>query len=262
MKKYILITAGALVVGVIGLIVLAVLNLGTLIKTVTEEYGPKITKTEVRLESADISILSGSGALDGFFLGNPDGFKMPSAMECDTIRVAIVKDSLTTDKIIIEEIYVDGPVINYEKRGGTDNFQTIVNNIKKTVAGEKQPGTEKQEDSGTQKKIQINNFIVKNATINVGGALTDAFGDQGTGISLPDIHMKDIGKEKDTSPSEAFAQILRKMTSGVSGTVSEVAKQLKEQVGKAVEGVTKGVTEGMTKGSESVGDTIKGLMNQ
>ncbi len=99
-----LICGGALVVGIIGMIILAVLNLGTLIKTATETYGPKITKTEVRLDSADISILNGSGSLSGFLLGNPKGFSMPSAMECDTIRVKVVKESLTTNKIIIEEI--------------------------------------------------------------------------------------------------------------------------------------------------------------
>merc|ERR1711879_773854 len=137
MKKYIFIGVGAVAVGVVVLIALAILNLGSLIKTVTEEYGPQITKTDVRLDSADISILSGSGSLSGFLLGNPKGFTMPSAVECDTIRVKVVKDSLTTDKIIIEEIFIDGPVISYEKKDSTDNFKTIVNNINQPVAGEK-----------------------------------------------------------------------------------------------------------------------------
>jgi len=254
MKKYIFIGVGAVIVGIITLIVLAVLNLGDLIKTVTEKYGPEITKTEVRLGSADISVLSGSGTLKEFYLGNPKGFSMPSALECDTIRVKVVTDSLTTDKIIIEEVYVDGPVISYEKKGKTDNFQTIVNNIKKTVAGEKKQ--EKKEEAapsetGSEKSIQINNFIVKNGKINLGGSLLDTFGDNSMGIDLPDIHIKDIGKEKETSPAEAFAIILSEMTGDVAGTVTQVGKQLMQDVGKAVEGVG--------GGTESVGGAIKGL---
>jgi uncharacterized protein involved in outer membrane biogenesis len=261
MKKYILIGAGVIVAGLITAIVLVILNLGDLIKTAVEEFGPPITKTEVRLGGADISILSGSGTLSDFYLGNPKGFKMPSAMECKTIRVKVNTDSLTKDKIIIDEIYVDSPVISYEKRGNTDNFQTIVNNIKKTVAGEKKAGTtteEKKSETGSEKTIQINDFIVKNGKINLGGSLLDAFGDQGMGIDLPDIHLKDIGKDKETTPAEAFAQILGQMTGDVTGTVTQVGKQLKEAVGKAVEGASKAV-EGAGKAGESVGGAIKGL---
>lgn len=262
MKKYILIGAGVLVAGIIAAIVLVILNLGDLVKAAVNNYGPPITQTEVHLGSADISVLSGSGTLSDFYLGNPKGFKMPSAVECGTIHVKVDTNSLTTDKIIIEEIYVDSPVISYEKRGNTDNFQAIVNNIKKTVAGEQKSGQEtteqKSSDTGSEKKIQINDFIVKNGKINLGGSMLDAFGDQGMGIDLPDIHLKDIGKDKETTPAEAFAQILGEMTGSVSGAVTEVGKQLKEAVGKAVEGATKAVEDAGQAG-ESVGGAIKGL---
>ena len=62
MKKIILIGSGVVVAAIIAAVVLVVLNLGGLIKTAVETYGPPITKTEVRLGSADISILSGSGS--------------------------------------------------------------------------------------------------------------------------------------------------------------------------------------------------------
>ncbi|QGY40817.1 hypothetical protein GM415_12005 [Pseudodesulfovibrio cashew] len=257
MKKFILIGGGVVVIGVIAVIVLTILNLGSIIKTATETYGPKITKTEVKLDNADISILSGSGSLDGFLLGNPAGFNMPSAIECDTIRVKVNTDSLTSDKIIIEEIYVDGPVISYEKKGKTDNFQTIVNNIKKTVASDEKAA--KKEDTasetGSEKKIQINNFIVKNGKINLGGSLLNAFGDKGVGIDLPDIHLKDIGKEKETSPAEAFAIVLGEMTGDVTGSVTQVGKQLTETLGKAVEGASGAASEA----TEGLGKTVKGL---
>lgn len=255
MKKYIFIGVGAVAVGVVVLIALAILNLGSLIKTVTEEYGPQITKTDVRLDSADISILSGSGSLSGFLLGNPKGYTMPSAVECDTIRVKVVKDSLTTDKIIIEEIFIDGPVISYEKKGSTDNFKTIVNNINQTVAGEKKAaksektGETGQSDAG--KTIQINNFIVTNGKINIGGSLLNTFGDGGVGIALPDLHLKDIGKDKETSPAQAFAIVLEKMTGDITGSITQVGQKLKKSLGKAVEGVT--------GGSDSVGKAVKGL---
>jgi hypothetical protein len=253
MKKYIIIGGGVIIVGIITMITLAILNLGSLIKTVTETYGPKITKTDVMLGSADISILSGSGTLSDFLLGNPKGFTMPSALECKTIHIKVDKGSLTTDTIIIEEIYVDGPVISYEKKGGTDNFKTILANINKTVASEKTDQSKGEAaETGAEKNLQINNFIVKNGRINLGGSLLASFGqDKGLGINLPDIHMKDIGKDKKTTPAEAFGLVLAEMTGDVTGSITQVGKQLSESLGKAVEGVS--------GGAASVGSTIKGL---
>ena len=268
MKKIFVIGTGVVLLGVIAMIVLAVLNLGSIVKTATEEFGPRITKTAVKLDSADISVLSGSGSLNGFLLGNPEGFSMPSALECDTIRVKVNTDSLTTDRIIIEEIFVNGPIVSYEKRGKTDNFKTILANIQKTVAGEKKatPAEGQADQTGAQKTIQINNFIVKNGKINLAGSLLDAFGDGGVGIGLPDIHLKDIGKEKKTSPAEAFALILGEMTGGVTGTVTEVGKQLMQGATDAVKGVTdaasgavSGAAKGAAEGAESIGGAVKGL---
>jgi len=253
MKKYIFIGGGAIILGIIAIIVLAVLNLGTLIKTATEEYGPAMTKTAVKLDSADISILSGSGSLSGFLLGNPKGFTMPSAIECDTIRVKVDKGSLTSDTIIIDEIYIDAPVISYEQKGKTDNFQTILNNINQAITSDQKAtkNTEASDESGSEKNIQINNFIVKNGTINLGGSLMKIFGEGGMGIDLPDIHLKDIGKESKTSPAEAFSIVLKEMTGDISGTVSNVGKELKKQLNNAVEGVT--------GGTDSIGKAVKGL---
>ncbi|MEF2229949.1 MAG: hypothetical protein V3571_03390 [Pseudodesulfovibrio sp.] len=253
MKKYLLIGSGAILMAAIVMIVLAVMNLGSIIKTATETYGPQITKTDVKLGSADISVLSGSGTLKDFLLGNPQGFTMPSALTCGTIRVKVDTGSLTSNTIVIDEIFIDAPVVSYEKKGATDNFKTILANIQKTVASDEKAGQQgkddtQKSDTGAEKNIQINNFIVKNGKINLGGSLLNAFGDQGVGIALPDIHLKDIGKEKKTTPAEAFAIVLGEMTGDVAGTVTEVGKQLKEQLGKAVEGVT-----------DKAGSALKGL---
>jgi hypothetical protein len=166
----------------------------------------------------------------------------------------VVKESLTTDKIIIEEIFLDGPVVSYEKKGNTDNFKAILANIKQTVASEKKEDKagDAPTDTGSEKTIQINNFIVRNGRINLGGSLLDTFGsEKGLGIPMPDIHMKDIGKGKQTTPAEAFAMILAEMTGDIAGTVTQAAKQISEALGKAMEGAA--------SGAGSVGSAVKGL---
>lgn len=252
MKKYILIGITVLLIGFFSIVFYGVMNLGELIKTATETYGPKITKTEVKLDSVDISILSGSSSLSGFILGNPKGFSMPNALECNEISVKVDTNSLTTDRIIIEEIFVDGPVISYEKKGTTDNFNTIVNNINKTIASEqkaeKKGQQEQAAETGAQKSIQINNFIVKNGKVNLAGSLLDRLGEVGVGIDLPDTHIKDIGKGKELTPAEAFSIILKDMTGDVGKTV---AQQMSKLIGNSIEEIG--------NGAKGLGNTVKGL---
>ena len=87
---------------------------------------------------------------------DPKGFTMPNAMTCGTIRVKVNTNSLTSDTIIIDEIYIDAPEISYEKKGATDNFKTILANIQKTVASEekgaKSGTTEAKSETGSEKK--------------------------------------------------------------------------------------------------------------
>jgi hypothetical protein len=259
-KKYIFIGGGVLVVAIIGFIIMAILNLGSLIKLAVEEVGPKLTQSEVKLDSADISFLSGSGELDGLLVGNPKGYSAPNAIKVGNIRMTVDKGSLTTDRIIIREIVILAPEITYEKKGKTDNFKALIANVNKAVASEKKQeksnDSGSKEEAGSQKKVQIDNLIIKNGKVNLAGGLLKTFGDKGMGINLPDIHLKDIGKKKDTTPAQAFALVLNEMTKGIGSSVGNVAKTLQDTLkkglesgGGAVDNVTKGI-KGLFGGDE------------
>lgn len=257
-RKYIVIGIGALVVAVIGFIIMAVLNLGTIIKIAVEEVGPKLTRSEMRLGSADISFLSGSGGLDDLYVGNPKGFTAPSAIEVDTIKISVDKESLTSDTIIIKEIVILSPEITYEKKGKTDNFKALIANVNKAVAGEKKASkgqsAEGQAQNGAGKSVQINSLVIRNGTVNLAGGLLKTFGDKGVNIGLPDIHLKDIGKKKKTSPAEALALVLNEMTRGIGSSVGDVAKTLKDTVSSVKEGLEsgKGALEGAAEGIKNL----------
>lgn len=256
MKKYLIIAGGALVVAVLGLVVLAVLNLGTLVKTVTETYGPQFTQSKVELKSADISFFTGSGALKGFVLGNPKGFTEPNALECDLVRVTVDKNSLASDTIVIKEILINGPVVTYEKKGNTDNFKQLQANINKAVSSEESAAAQKKpapdEQGGQQVNLIIENFIVTNGKVKLAGSLLNTLGGgKAVDIPLPDLHVRDIGRNRQTSPAEAFAVVLSQLSGDVTGTAGQAIKDIGKKAGEVMEGVG--------KSAGSVGDTIKGL---
>ena len=71
MKKFIY--AGiALIVVVAAVLIIGLSNLGPIIKTAVNKYGPAMTKTDLRVHDVSISILSGEAKLKDFYLGMTD----------------------------------------------------------------------------------------------------------------------------------------------------------------------------------------------
>ena len=268
MKKWIFIGLGAIVVLLVVIVVVGVSKLGPLVKMAVNTYGPKITETELRVDDVGISIFSAEAKLKKFFLGNPKGFKSPSAMQVGSVYVDVDRGSLTKDTIIINKVEVIGPEITYEKRGKSDNFKSILNNVQKNVP-QKESAKKEPAKGGPGKKLIISDFILKEGKVNLaveipGGVL----GDREIKTNLPEIHLKDIGKEKGgASPAEVakqiFAALYGKITSpNVMGALND---QLKKLAGVDVESVEKTAKEGLkgaTEGAGSVTDKVKGLFEK
>ncbi len=271
MKKWIFIGLGAIVVILIVVVVVGLSKLGPLVKMAVNTYGPKITGTELRVDDVGISIFSAEAKLKKFFLGNPAGFKSASAMKVGSIHVDVDEGSLTKDTIIINTVEVVGPEITYEKRGQTDNFQSILNNVQKNVPkGE----TAKKETAkeGPGKQLIINDFILKNGKVNLAVAMPGGvLGEQEIKADLPDIHLKDIGKKKGGASAaevakEIFAAIYGKITApDVMGALDDQLKKLGGAGMAEVEKATKeaaGAAAGAVKEAEGVGDKVKGLFQK
>ena len=271
MKKWIFIGLGAIVVLIIVVVVVGISKLGPIVKMAVNTYGPKITDTELRVDDVGISIFSAEAKLKKFFLGNPKGFKSPSAMKVGSVFVNVDEGSITSDTIVISKVVVDGPEITYEKRGKTDNFQALLANVQKNVpkgkSSKKEPAKE-----GRGKQLIINDFILKNGKVNLAvempGGIT---GDQSISADLPDIHLKDLGKKKGGSSAaeiakEIFAALYGKIQSpNVMGALDD---QLKKLGGAGIVEIEKaakeaaGIAEGADKEAEGVADKVKGLFQK
>lgn len=142
MKKF-LIGIGVLLVILIIIIAVAVSNLGPMIKTAVNKYGPGITQTEVKLADVDVALFAAEATLADFLLGNPEGFDTPEAVTVKKIHVNLNEKTIMQDPIVIDRIEVVSPHINYEIKGKTDNFRAILNNIKETTGAKEAPPAEK-----------------------------------------------------------------------------------------------------------------------
>jgi uncharacterized protein involved in outer membrane biogenesis len=271
MKKWIFIGLGVIVVLLIVVVVVGLSKLGPIVKMAVNTYGPKITDTELRVDDVGISIFSAEAKLKKFFLGNPKGFKSPSAVKVGSVFVNVDEGSITSDTIVISKVVVDAPEITYEKRGKTDNFQALLANVQKNVPkGESSKKEPAKESRG--KQLIINDFILKNGKVNLAVEMPGGImGDQSISADLPDIHLKDLGKKKGgSSPAEIakeiFAALYGKIQSpNVMGALDD---QLKKLGGAGIADIEKaakeaaGITEGAGKEAAGVKDKVKGLFKK
>src|SRR4030095_1227005 len=173
MKKWILRIAIAVVALLIVAVVAAAMFMGSIIKKGVETVGPTITKTDMKLDSASLSILSGSGSLKGFLLGNPQGYTTPQAIKVGKVELGVKPGTVFSDKIRITHIRVESPDITLETQGVNfmaNNLNSIHANVQAT-AGESDQHKEQPKGSGASKKLQVDEFLIAGAKVNLSSTL-------------------------------------------------------------------------------------------
>ncbi len=272
MKK-LLIGGILLVIAVVGLVFLTFSNLGPIIKKTVNTMGPKIAKTDVSVADVSLSIFSGEAEIKDFFLGNPNGFSSDQAMTIGSVYVDIDEKTITQNPIVINKIQIVAPQITYEKISGSDNFQTLLKNIKSSAAAadKKEDQTAAGDTQQAGRKIIINDVIVTDGTVNLTMA---AVAGKTVSAPLPDIHLTDIGREKQgASPAEAVEQIFASLYSRISSdsvtqALNQGLKQIqgfKELGASKLESGTDAAQKAADSATENIKSTtegIKGLFNK
>lgn len=267
----------------IGLAVIAVIvagglyfiwsNLGSIIKTAVEEAGSEVTQVSVTLNNVDVDKLTdGQAAIRGLTVGNPSGFQTDSAFKLGEVSVKVDPATVTSDVIVIKEVVIAAPEVTYEFGSGGSNIGTIQKNVEKTAGGSSSGGggsgsSSGGDDSGGPKLI-IENVYVRDGKVNVSA---DFLKGQKTGASLPNIHLKDIGKEGGKSTGASPAEVAQKVVAAISKAATGAVGNLnigaiKDALGKELGGAAAGIQKSLEKGGdagkmlkEGAGEAEKGL---
>ena len=228
------------------------LLLNSLIKKGIESLGPKVTQTAVTLEKVKISPFSGSGEIRGLIVGNPEGFKTPSAFKLGRVSINLEIKSLFSNRVIINEILIKNPQVTYEATLGGSNIKQIKANVESIT--KKIPGS-KSKDSDTKsaesKKVEIGHFNFEDGNVQLSAKIL-----QGNSISvpLPTVSLTDIGKDEEGSTlTEAMRKMLIAISDAVlnaiinSGKLGEVLGDSSKNIGGSVKKSSSKVVGGLKK---------------
>lgn len=250
MKK-IIVRIGLLVFVLVVVALAAVFfSLDSIVKKSVETLGPDITKVDVRLGSAKISPIGGSGELAKLFVGNPEGYKTSSAIEMGDIKVSVKIGSVLSDTIVVNEINIQGPQITLEgSLTGKNNLSTILDNVSAYGGGGEQPKKEAQTPAPakkSQKKIIVKDLVVNGGKINLS---ISGLGGLSAPIALPTLHLQDIGTAQNgLTPDQLVQAILKPLLASVTqAAVTEVGN-----LGGKLKNIGK-------SGTDEIGNAAKGL---
>ncbi len=253
MKKILSITGIVLVV----LIIVAVVFLGQIVKTGIEKIGPQIAGVPISVEKVRINPLSGRVHVNALVIGNPEGFNTPSAMELGEFKLDIALGSLFSDTIVIREILIDAPQITYERGLKSSNLSTLLDNLAPEEGKQKKEDAAETtaDDQKPAKKVVIEDFQLNNAQVN---ATFTALGGKKLPLSLPSIHMTDIGKKSNgASITDVITEVLGKVTASTGAAATDALKGAGAIAGDTLKGATDMAGSAVSGAGELAGDTVK-----
>lgn len=242
MKKILLSVLALLVVLVISAVGYLYFSLNTLVKKAVETVGPRITKTDVCLSSANISPFSGSGSLNGFVIGNPEGFGKGPALRFGSIQVKVDKATLLKEVIAVESVIIRNPDILLEGTLRGNNLGKLLQNIKSSSSSK---SSEEKTSAKESKKFVVKEVVISGINLRLAASALDQKVEQT--IPLPEIRLKNIGSDgSGVSASELATQILTPLlqsavTEGVNALAKQGLRELQKNGGAQIENAIKGL---------------------
>jgi hypothetical protein len=265
-KKILLWGSLSLLLLLIAGIIAVGMSLGKIIKVGIETAGPKITQTSFKVDSVNLSVLSGSAGINGFVLGNPDGFKSVSAVSLGKAAVSIVPGSILSDKIIIHSVEVRDAEITFEGNPfGANNLKQIMDNVNALAGGGSASTTAPAAStpataSGNKpaKKLEVDDFLISGAKVHASITGIPGVGVKEITVPIPDIHFSDLGKGNDgITAGELTQKILGEITADTIKSLASSVADLGKNLTGAATGILSGAVGSGTNGVGAGVDTLK-----
>ncbi|HUL51384.1 MAG TPA: hypothetical protein VLU94_02245 [Candidatus Nitrosotalea sp.] len=256
MKKLIVRIVIVLVLLVIVAVGAGFFFLGSIIKKGVETVGPMVTKTDVKLDSANLLLLSGSGTLKGLVVGNPAGFKTESAIRVGSATVGVKPASIFSDKIHVTQVEVLAPEITFEAGLKGNNLSKLLDNVESASGGDSHGGSTAK-GSGASRKIQVDNFLITGGKINLSVDMAMLGGKSGT-VPLPEIHLTGLGEGPDgITVAELTKKVLNEVLKQAIPAAEKAVAKLGQNLGSALKEAGKDGGGDVGKAAKGIGDLFK-----
>ena len=261
---------GILIV-LIALVVVVIILIDPIAKNALEKGAPLVLGTNVSVERIHIEPLNGRVEITNLIVDNPgESYSSEYAIKLGDIIADIDLNTVTKDKIRIEEMFLKDVDVVYETNVINSNLQDILDNVKKLDTAEKSEKKEDKTDKESKEKtLQVDLIELSSVgvTVQAKGAAAglpikvtiDPLTNLGTdeeGITPVGLTLRILGaivttaiKTAGGSVGDAAAAISDAATDAVAGATSAAVDAGKEAVGGAVDAAS-GALKGLFGGKK------------
>lgn len=226
-------------------------SLDGMVKTAIETYGSQATETAVLVDSVQIVLKDGSGAIRGLTVGNPQGFATPQAFSLGQVATQIDLKSLSEEVTVIEHIIVQAPEVFFElNEAGKTNLGMLKQNLSSASSGTSASSSANR-DSGAEPKFIIRKLLFTDGNIHARAVALN----QDYELKLPRIEMSNLGGKNGATPKQIAEQVLKTLT---DRSLAEVQKQGVDQYKAQLEDK---INQQLEAEKEQINDTLKGVLN-
>jgi hypothetical protein len=222
-------TFSTVVVIALAVIVVALIVIGAcldhIVKRAVEVYGPQETQTSVDVDTVHLSLLTGSASVKGLAVGNPTGYQTSQSIAVGTIAVGVDPTTIFSRKIVFRSIRVESPEITFEGGLAGNNLSQILDNVNSAGKSNGPLSTNAAAQPASTKKFEVDNLDITGGKIQV--VLTGAARSQPQVISLPDIHLTNLGKgDEGITAADLTSRVLNAISTTTIETVARSAANL------------------------------------
>jgi hypothetical protein len=146
-----------------------------------ERYGSAVTGTDVHVAGVDLALTEGRADLAGITIDNPNGYETDYAVRVGHASVTLDIGSLAGEVPVIDELTLDGALINAEQREKASNLTDIQSHATAS-SGDAPPSAEPG-------RIIVKRFRLSDARV----LLTSEYLSEPEELQLRDIVVDDIG---------------------------------------------------------------------
>lgn len=204
-------------------------NMGSLIKYAVETSGPGLTKTAVSLNGAEVDLAGGSARLDGFQVGNPQGFDSDYLFNLGSMLLEIDTTSLRNEVIVLQNLSIDGIEVQVEQKGSRLNLWQLQKNL---ASGSTESDARAETSGGREQKFMIENLHFAAGRIKF---ISDEFGE--TELRLPTLTVEDLGDRTQGLTAEQLGVAI--LTPLLNNAKKAVETELKGKLGDNIEATIK-----------------------
>lgn len=226
-------------------------SLDGMVKTAIETYGSQATETTVLVDSVQIVLKDGSGAIRGLTVGNPQGFATPQAFSLGQVATQVDLNSLSEEVTVIEHIIVQAPEVFFElNEAGETNLGVLKQNLSSANSGTSASSSANR-DSGAEPKYIIRKLLFTDGNIHARAVALN----QDYELKLPQIEMSNLGGKNGATPKQIAEQVLKTLT---DRSLAEVQKQGIDQYKAQLEDK---INQQLEAEKQQINDKLKGMLN-